>query len=73
MIGIPSIMSERGDPTRTSGKGLKSWLVRKLINCSKGGVFQTEGARDLYGSGLRKCGVVIPNPIFISDKKELIS
>lgn len=67
MLGIPSIMSERGDPERTGvGKGLKNRIVLELINRSKGGVFQTEGARDFYGRGLQKRGVVIPNPIFIN-------
>lgn len=67
-LGIPSIMSERGDPVRTGvGKGsIKNNLVLKLINTSKGGVFQTEGARDFYGRGLRNRGVVIPNPIFVT-------
>ena len=66
-LGIPSIMSERGDPARTGmGIGLKSRLVLSLINASRGGVFQTGGARDFYGKGLQKRGVVIPNPIFIT-------
>ena len=66
-LRIPSIMSERGDPERTGvGKGLKSKLVLKLINTSRGGVFQTEGARDFYGKGLKKRGAVIPNPIFFN-------
>lgn len=67
MIGKPSIMSERGDPVRTrvGVGGLKNKLVLNVINSSRGGVFQTEGARDFYGKGLRKRGIVIPNPIFI--------
>ena len=66
-LGIPSIMSERGDPARfRDGKGLKSRLVLRIINSSRGGVFQTEGARDFYARGLRRRGVVIPNPIFIN-------
>lgn len=65
-LGIPSVMSERGDPTRTWGKGLKNSLVLMLINGSRGGVFQTDGARNFYGRGLQKRGVVIPNPIFIT-------
>lgn len=65
-LGIPSIMSERGDPVRTRlGKSLKSWVALRLINGSQGGVFQTEGAKAFYGYGLRKRGIVIPNPIFI--------
>ena len=66
-LGIPSIMSERGDPIRTGvGVGIKNSLVLKLINTSRGGVFQTDGARKFYGRGLQKRGVVIPNPIFIT-------
>lgn len=66
-LGIPSIISERGDPSRTGlGKGLKSRIVSLLINTSQGGVFQTDGARDFYGKGLQKRGLVIPNPIFIN-------
>ena len=61
----PSIMSERGDPTKTSSNTLKNNLVKLIIGASKGGVFQTEGAKALYGRGLRKRGVVIPNPIFV--------
>ncbi|MBO5315036.1 MAG: glycosyltransferase [Clostridia bacterium] len=66
MLGIPSIMSERGDPARTGmGKGLKNKLVLTIINGSRGGVFQTDGAREFYGKGLQKRGVIIPNPIFV--------
>lgn len=65
-LGIPSIMSERGDPKYTcQGKGLKSKLALRIINCSSGGVFQTPGAMEFYGKRLQKRGVVIPNPIFI--------
>ena len=66
MLGIPSIISERGDPTITHlGKDIKSSILRAIINSSKGGVFQTEGAQAYYGSGLKRRGIVIPNPIFI--------
>jgi len=64
-LGIPSIMSERGDPSKTAGTTFKSKIALFLINRSRGGVFQTEGARSFYGKGLQKRGVVIPNPIFI--------
>lgn len=64
---IPSIMSERGDPNLEKiGKGLKNWLVLQLVNRSKGGVFQTEGAKAFYSKGLQKRGKIIPNPIFIN-------
>ncbi len=65
MLGIPSIMSERGDPRRTIGNSIKDKISLCLINGSKGGVFQTEGAKEFYGKGLQKRGVVIPNPIFV--------
>lgn len=66
-LRIPSIMSERGDPSRTGvGTGWKGKIVLRLINRSKGGVFQTDGAKAFYGKGLRKRGIVIPNPIFIT-------
>lgn len=69
LTGIPSIMSERGDPNlERIGKGLKNWIVLQLINRSKGGVFQTEGAMAFYGRCLQKRGKVIPNPIFINGK-----
>lgn len=68
VLGIPSIMSERGDPARTAVTTLKNKLVIELINRSKGGVFQTEGAKNFYGRGLQKRGKVIPNPIFINDE-----
>lgn len=66
LCGIPSIMSERGDPERTNGKrGIKNKITVFIQNRSKGGVFQTDGARQFFGRGLRKRGIVIPNPIFI--------
>lgn len=65
MCHIPSIISERGDPKRTIGKSLKDKISTFIINRSKGGVFQTEGAKQFYGKGLQKRGVVIPNPIFV--------
>lgn len=67
LLGIPSIMSERGDPERTGmGKGLKSKIVLSVVNRSRGGVFQTEGAKAFYGRGLQRRGLVIPNPIFVT-------
>lgn len=66
LCGIPSIMSERGDPESTNGRrGIKNKIAVFIENRSKGGVFQTDGARQFFGRGLRKRGVVIPNPIFI--------
>ncbi len=65
MLRIPSIMSERGDPTRTIDNSLKSKIAIGIVNRATGGVFQTDGARAYYGRGLRRRGVVIPNPIFL--------
>lgn len=65
ILGIPSIMSERGDPSRTFGKNWRNRLLRWLINRSTGGVFQTAGASTFYGKGLQRRGTVIPNPIFL--------
>lgn len=74
LTATPSIMSERGDPARTGvGRGFKSKLVLELINGSKGGVFQTDGAKAFYGKRLRKNGTVIPNPIFINGELPDIS
>ena len=64
-LRIPSIMSERGDPSRTTPKTLKARLVLSVINGSRGCVFQTEGAREFYSKGLQKRSAVIPNPIFV--------
>lgn len=65
-LGIPSIMSERGDPSQTIGKTLKDKIFTFIINRSKGGVFQTDGAKTYYGKGLQKRGAVIANPIFVN-------
>lgn len=64
-LRIPSIISERADPTQTIGGSLKSRLAKWIVERSTGGVFQTEGAQAYYGRGLRRRGVVIPNPIFL--------
>ncbi len=66
MTGIPSIMSERGDPRFIKEQSKISSLLLKTVNKCSGGVFQTEGAKDFYGKRLRERGRVIPNPIFIS-------
>lgn len=65
LCGIPSIMSERGDPNCTFGKGFKDRLALQIINGCTGGVFQTGGAQEFYGKHLREKGLVIPNPIFV--------
>lgn len=66
ILGIPSIMSERGDPARTAPHTLKAKVVQLILDWSCGGVFQTEGAMKYYGKGLQRRGTIIPNPIFIN-------
>lgn len=61
--GIPSIMSERGDPNKTFTNGLKDRIMKFFINRCSGAVFQTEGAASFYHKRLRKRSVIIPNPI----------
>ena len=65
LLRIPSIMSERGDPKWTFAGGKVMNIFLKVINMCTGGVFQTEGAKHLYGEKLKKNGIVIANPIFI--------
>ena len=65
VLGISSIMSERGDPNRTFEKNWRNRLLRWLINRCSGAVFQTAGAGTFYGKGLQRRGTVIANPIFI--------
>lgn len=66
--GIPSIMSERGNPFITIDKtNFHSRLELAIINQSKGGVFQIAGAKEFYGEKLQKRAVIIPNPIFVNE------
>lgn len=65
LLGIPSVMSERGDPRLTFEHSWKSKLLVSIINRCSGGVFQTGGAQEFYGKHLREKGIVIPNPIFV--------
>ena len=73
LLHIPTIMSERGDPGRTLADGGKDKVLLFLINRSRGGVFQTDGAMAFYGKGLQKRGVVIPNPIFVNGEVPSVS
>ena len=66
--GIPSIMSERGNPYITIDKSnLHSRLELAIINRSRGGVFQIEGAKAFYSKKLQERSTIIPNPIFIKE------
>lgn len=64
--GIPSIMSERGNPYITiNKKNLHSRLELAIINQSSGGVFQIAGAKAFYGNKLQEQSTIIPNPFFL--------
>lgn len=57
---IPVIISERGDPYLLNNvfEKLKRWV----ISHAEGGVFQTQRAKERYGSQLQKRSIVIHNP-----------
>lgn len=67
--GVPSIMTERGDPYVTITNGIKDKILLKFINSSKGAVFQTKGASEFYSKRLQERGTVIPNAIFLTVKE----
>lgn len=68
LLGAVSIMSERGDPSRTANiHTIKDKIAFNLINRCSGGVFQTEGAKNFYGEKLQHRGIIIPNPIYLED------
>lgn len=69
ITGIPSIMSERGDPNVTISKSVKDRILLYFVNRSRGAVFQTKEASLFYSVGLRKRGKVIPNPVFLNSDK----
>lgn len=71
LTGIPSIMSERGDPNRTFTKSIKDRFILSVINLSQGAVFQTKEASLFYSRSLQKRGIVIPNPIFLNNPPNL--
>ena len=73
ITGVPSIMSERGNPYITiNKKNLASLFELFFINRSDGGVFQISGAAKFFSKRLQKKGIIIPNPIFIKDEVEPI-
>lgn len=69
MTGIPSIISERGDPNTTFTNSLKDRFIRSVINTSEGAIFQTKEASCFYSKRLQKRGIVIPNPIFLTNNE----
>ena len=71
-LRVPTIISERGDPSRTIGNGIIDRLLLAMINRSTGAVFQTNGAKEFYGKKLQKNGKVIANPIFVKGEIPLV-
>ena len=67
LYGIPSIMSERGDPNITiNKKNLPSLWELLIINHASGAIFQLKDASLFYGKRLREKSIVIPNPAIIT-------
>lgn len=61
LLGIPVIISERGNPYLK--KGFKDKFIYNIFNYADGAVFQTEGAKCYFGKSLQKRSCVIPNPV----------
>lgn len=61
-MGIPLVFSERNDPYHNIN-GIKAKLYQTIaLGCSKHIVFQTAGARDYYGSWVKRKATIILNP-----------
>lgn len=64
ILGIPVIISERGDPYSYIKKGgRKGKVIHKSYNLASGAVFQTNGAKEFFSKKLQKRSCVIPNPV----------
>ena len=61
LLGIPVIISERGNPYVI--KNIKDKIVYSFFNFASGAVFQTEGAKAYFSKRLQKQSCVIPNPV----------
>lgn len=68
IAGIPTIISERGDPYQYQ-HGFKNYVDFLILNSAAGCVFQTEYAKKVYGKRHIKTSEVIPNPVFKTDEK----
>lgn len=67
ILGIPSVISERGDPyIANENNNLIGKALLKIVCSANGAVFQTDGASMFYPENLRNRAVVIPNPITIN-------
>lgn len=74
LTGVPSIMTERGNPYVTINlKNILSRIELFFINRSKGGVFQIEGAAKFFSEKLQDRSAIIPNPIFVKSSIDVDS
>lgn len=71
LLHVPSLISERGDPSALYLKCSRLFKLKfKIMNTADYAVFQTEGAKQMYCTHLKRNSVVIPNPIFL-DKSDI--
>lgn len=61
ILGIPTIISERGDPYRHKSKTMK--FIYHFYNWASGAVFQSYGAQAFFSKKLQERSCVIPNPV----------
>lgn len=66
--GIPVIISERNDPSKSATSGFRKILRKLTYPLASGFVFQTEEARDYFSSKIRLRSEIIPNPLFLEEK-----
>lgn len=66
-LPIKTVVSERSAPGQFEGKKLTKILSRFLMRFSDGFVFQTGEVKQYYSKNLKGRGVVIPNPIQVSE------
>ena len=67
-LGLPVIVSERGDPKRRSIPFFWRHLRSLLYPLARTLVAQTDYARDCFHGVIRKRSVVIPNPVALPEK-----
>lgn len=66
-LGIPTIVSERNDPSKSATTTLRKVLRKITYPMAQGFVFQTEEARDYFNHSLRRKSKIIPNPLFMDE------
>lgn len=64
---IPFIVSERSSPSHFVGNRINTYISRLFMKKAKGYIFQTEGAKNFYKKSLQDRGIVIHNPLVVSE------